>query len=148
MIAKIISAALGTVGFSLLFGVPKKYFLNCAMIGGAGWFGYEMALALGCGTGAAAFVGTVLLALLSRFAAVYCQCPTTVFLIAGIFPLVPGAGIYWTAYYLVSNQLNDALSSGATALKVIFGIVLGIIFVFEIPYKVFAIARPRKREQA
>lgn len=148
MIAKILSAALGTVGFSLLFGVPRKYYLNCALIGGAGWFGYEIALRLGCGTGAAVFIATVLLALLSRFAAVYRQCPTTVFLIAGIFPLVPGAGIYWTAYYLVSNQLNEALSSGATALKTIFGIVLGIVFVFEIPYKVFAVARPRKKKEA
>ena len=144
MIAEILSAALGTVGFSLLFGVPRKFYFNCALIGGAGWFGYKLALILGCGTGVAAFIGTLILALLSRFAAVYRQCPTTVFLIAGIFPLVPGAGIYWTAYYLVSNQLNEALSSGATALKVIFGIVLGIVFVFEIPFKVFAVVKPKK----
>lgn len=28
------------------------------------------------------------------------------FLIAGIFPLVPGAGVYWTAYYIVTDQLR------------------------------------------
>ena len=84
MIAEILSAALGTVGFSLLFGVPRKFYFNCALIGGAGWFGYKLALILGCGTGVAAFIGTLILALLSRFAAVYRQCPTTVFLIAGI----------------------------------------------------------------
>ena len=30
-------------------------------------------------------------------------------LISGIFPLVPGAGIFWTSYNIVSNQLPDAL---------------------------------------
>ena len=144
MIEEILAAALGTVGFSLLFGVPRKFYFNCALIGGAGWLVYKIALMLGCGTGIAVFVATIALALLSRFAAVYRQCPTTVFLIAGIFPLVPGAQIYWTAYYLVTDQLNAALSSGATALKVIFGIVLGMVFVFEIPYKFFSIVKPKE----
>ena len=34
-----------------------------------------------------------------------------------------------------------------TALKVMIAIVLGIVFVFEIPYKVFAIARQRKKAE-
>ena len=29
----------------------------------------------------------------------------TVFLIPGIIPLVPGGGIYWTAYYIVTDPV-------------------------------------------
>mgnify|MGYP003371754346 FL=1 len=83
------------------------------------------------------FLATVLVILLSRFFAVRKRCPVTIFLISGILPLVPGAGIYWTAYYLVTNQLDLALSKGFLAVKVAVAIVLGIVFVFEIPQRFF-----------
>ena len=69
----------------------------------------------------------------------------TVFLICGIFPLVPGAGIYWTSYYLVTAQMRLAMSSGFAAMKAAIAIVLGIVFVFEIPngfFRVLAGKRP------
>ena len=145
MIGEVLAAALGTVGFSILYGVPKKFYFNCALIGAAGWLVYKVAILLGAGITLAVFAAAVVLVLLSRFAAVFCQCPSTVFLIAGIFPLVPGAQIYWSVYYLVTNQFDEALSSGFSALKVMIAIVLGIVFVFEIPHKVFSIANVKKK---
>ena len=59
------------------------------------------------------------------------------FLIAGIFPLVPGAGIYWTVYYLVTGEAALACSSGAAALKAAFAIVLAIAAAFELPRSAF-----------
>ncbi len=50
---------------------------------------------------------------------------------------MPGAGIYWAAYYTVSNQLQMALETGYGAVKVAVAIVLGIVFVFELPEKWF-----------
>ena len=43
----------------------------------------------------------------------------------GLFPLVPGAGVYWTAYYIVTNELDKASQTGYMALKVAVAIVLG-----------------------
>ena len=73
------------------------------------------------------------------FAAVFEKCPAIVFMIAGIFPVVPGAQIYWATYYLVTDQLHAAFDSGFLALKIMISIVLGIVVVFEIPYKFFKI---------
>ena len=75
--------------------------------------------------------------LLSRSFAVYKRCPVTVFLIAGIFPLVPGSGIYWTAFYVVTNDLERAGARGFLTLKDAVAIVLGILFVFEFPQSWF-----------
>lgn len=136
-ISEIIAAAVGTIAFSLLFGVPKEYYPYCGAIGGAGWLVYGLAEGTGSGL-AATFAATVLVILLSRACAVRQKCPVTVFLISGIFPLVPGAGIYWTAYYLVTNQLSLAASTGFSAVKTAMAIVLGIVVVFEIPQKWFA----------
>ena len=64
--------------------------------------------------------------------------PEIIFLISGIFPLVPGAGIYWTAYYLVSDQMSLALASGSGAFKTCLAMVLGIAVIHELPQWIFS----------
>ena len=44
MMIQIIAAVIATVGFSVLFGVPSKYYPYCGVIGGAGWLVYLIAL--------------------------------------------------------------------------------------------------------
>lgn len=140
MIVELISAAVGTIAFSLLFGVPKKFYSHCGSIGAAGWFVYKVMLEkVGLSIAVSVFMATLVIVLLSRYAAVFEKCPATVFLITGIFPVVPGAQIYWATYYLVTDQLNAAFDSGFLALKIMISIVLGIVLVFEIPYKFFRI---------
>ena len=63
----------------------------------------------------------------------------TIFLISGIIPLVPGAGIYWAAYYMVTEEFSMASAKGLEACKVAVAIVLGIVFVFELPQRLFRI---------
>lgn len=58
----------------------------------------------------------------------------TVFLISGIIPLVPGAGVYWMAYYLIMGDLNQAAANGLSATKAAVAIVLGISVISELPY--------------
>ena len=142
MIGELMSAVIGTMAFSLLFGVPRKYFVYCGGIGAAGWFLYKVMLEqVGTSVAVSVFFATLLIVLLSRFAAVSERCPATVFMITGIFPVVPGAQIYWATYYLVSGQVQEAFDSGFLALKIMISIVLGIVVVFEIPYKFFKIKR-------
>ncbi len=138
-----VAAALGTVAFALIFDVPAKYFPLCALIGGSGFFLSEYLATLDLSVTEATFFATALVMLTSRFAAVFMRCPVTVFLVAGIIPLVPGAGIYWTAYYLVMGDTSLALSNGFAAIRAAVAIVLGIVLVFELPNKLFLIAGRR-----
>ena len=140
MILELISAAVGTVAFSLLFGVPRKFYPYCGGLGAAGWLMYKLMLEkVGLSIAVSVFLATIVIVLLSRYAAVFEKCPATIFLITGIFPVVPGAQIYWATYYLVTDQLHAAFDSGFLALKIMISIVLGIVVVFEIPYKFFRI---------
>lgn len=133
---EILSAVVGTVSFSVLFGVPREYYPYCGFIGGAGWLVYCLAELFLPGSGPC-FVATAVVILLSRTAAVVKRCPVTIFLIAGIFPLVPGAGVYWTVYHIVMEELFLAVSTGYSAMKETIAIVMGIVFVFELPQKLF-----------
>lgn len=142
MIMQVMAAVFGTIAFSVLFGVPRQYYVYCGLVGGAGWWLYSVLTEYtGCTATEATFFAAFLVVLLSRFLAVWEKCPATVFLTAGIFPLVPGARIYWTAYYLVTDRPTEAADNGFAALKAAFAIVLGIVLVFEIPDRVFKIRK-------
>lgn len=145
MILQLLAAMVGTVAFSVLFGVPSVYYLYCGLIGGAGW-GIYLAASSISGAAVSSMIATMVVIFLSRLTAVRKRCPVTIFLIAGIFPLVPGAGVYWTAYYIVTDQLRMAAETGYMAVKTAVAIVLGIVFIFEIPQGFFlALSGYRKK---
>lgn len=138
LVVKILAAFVGTVVFALLFGVPRKYYLHCGVVGTLGWVLYYVLVTYTILSATeATFLAIILISIASRFCAVWEKCPVTVFLIAGIIPLVPGAGIYWTAYYLVTGQMALAKASGFEAFKITIAIVLGIVMIFELPQKMF-----------
>ncbi|MDO4295389.1 MAG: threonine/serine exporter family protein [bacterium] len=138
-----LAAAVGTVAFSLLFQVPKHLYVYCGFAGAMGWIVYSC-LEADLGAPTASYFATVMVIVLSRLFAVRERCPATMFLIPGIFPLVPGAGIYWTSYYIVTNALPAAVDSGFLAMKVAVAIVLGIVSVFELPQSCFSVAAKEK----
>ena len=105
----------------------------------AGWLCYCALTPLGSAP-MACFAGTIVVVLLSRIFAVWKKCPITVFLVSGIFPLVPGAGVYYTAYYFVTDSLRLASQKGIESLKMAFAIVLGIVFVVSIPKQWFQVS--------
>ncbi|MBQ1865970.1 MAG: threonine/serine exporter family protein [Bacteroidales bacterium] len=126
------AAFFGTAAFAILFGVPRKHYLDCGFAGAAGWMTYiVLTRAAGFTPVEATFFGSMAVLLCSRFLAIWRRCPVTVFLVCGIFPLVPGGGLFWTSYYLIAGQTNAALSSGFLAVKICVAIALGIIVVEE-----------------
>lgn len=136
MMAEILAAFLGTVAFALLFGVPRNCYVFCGLIGGFGWLIYSVTC-IHADEIFAVLLATMAVVFLSRLVAVRMHCPATLFLIPGIFPLVPGAGVYWAAYYVVTDRLLLAAHTGYSAAKTAVAIVLGIIFVFEFPQRWF-----------
>lgn len=144
LLIQFVASFFGTIAFALIFGVPKKYALTCGIVGASGWLLFTGLKYTGLTVTEATFFATVLAALLSRFAAVFMQCPATVFITAALLPMVPGAGIYWTTYYLVMGDTTLAGSSGFAALKSVIAIVMGFIVVFELPSKIFNLPKRKK----
>lgn len=144
-VLNLLLASTGSLAYAILYNVPRKFYLCAAFTGMAGWFCYYLIVPF-TDTAVASFFGAVGVVLVSRIFAVWKKCPITVFLISGIFPLVPGAGVYYTMYYLVSNELTLAAIKGLESLKIAFGIVLGIVFIVTIPKKWFFIQNWRKKD--
>ncbi len=149
LLSQMLAAFIGTFAFAILFVAPRREYVTAGLIGALGW-GIFLALTRYAAMGAtfAIVLSTAVVCILSRFASVLRKCPSTVFLLCGIFPLVPGAGIFWFTYYLVSNQFQLSLTTGFTAAKAAIAIVLGIIFAMELPQRLFSGKRfrlPRRR---
>lgn len=138
----------GTIGFAIIYNVPRKYYIGCGITGMAGWLMYLFVSTQdNMTTALASFCGSFVVVLLSRILTVSLKCPITIFLVAGILPLVPGAGVYNTAYYLVTNRITLAMLKGIESLKVAFAIVMGIVIVVSIPRDAFHLVYWKKRRQ-
>lgn len=135
--SEVFFAGLGTMAFSLIFHVPARYYPRCGLTGAAGWLVF-IALKGPVGTLTATFAATLAVVLISRFSSVQLRCPVTIFLISGIFPLVPGLGIYQTAYALVESDLAGAGLIGFETAKLAAAMVLAILVGFEAPAGWFA----------
>ena len=103
---------IGTIGYAVLFNIPKKFYLCCGFTGAAGWLIYHAVVSMNASAVTASFFGTLAVVLTSRVLSVRKKCPIIIFLVSGILPLVPGAGIYYTVYYMVTNQLAEAVLRG------------------------------------
>ncbi len=128
-----IVAFISAISFSVLLNVPKNQYLYCGISGTICHLVNKLVLSQGYSDVMASFFATLVLTFVCRFLAIARKMPITIFLIAGIFPLVPGAGIYYTAYYFINDQNILALEEGLETVKIAIGISLGILFVLSLP---------------
>lgn len=104
MVVQTVGAFLAVISFSLILELPKKYVALAGGIGAAGWLVYLLVAAAAGSVIAAAFLSSLLVALSSHISARVFKAPVTVFLVAGILPSVPGASIYRSVSYVISND--------------------------------------------
>lgn len=133
LFVQFLAAAVGTLSFAVLFGCPKKSLPYCALVGAVGWFCYELLVLFDTESMVASLLAVIPLTLLARVFAITIKMPVTVFLLSGIFPLVPGAGIYYTAYYFIQGDHGLALSNGISTLKAAVALAIGITLVLSLP---------------
>ena len=141
-----LAAFIGTFAFAILFGVPRQQYATCGIIGAIGWAAFLILTRAGiAGTMVSITFSTVLICLMSRMVAVWDKCPSTVYLLCGIFPLVPGAGIFWFTYYLVAEKFRLSMTTGFNAGMAAIAIVLGIILAMEFPQRWFSKLRRKSK---
>ena len=137
ILGKVLAACVGTAAFSALFGVPKKYWLDCGICGAVGWGVYLAVMAAYQTPIIGTFAASAVLTMLSRCLAIQRKAPTILFLVCGIFPLVPGAAIYYTAYNFFMGQEALALQYGMDTIKMAIAIGLGIGAAYSLPGHLF-----------
>ena len=127
-------AVIATISFGITFQMPRRHYLACGLTGAVGWMVYIFGVELfALSPAIATLVATLPLTGCARFFSVRHKAPVTIFLLPGIFPLVPGAGIYYTAYYFLRDDRTLFLNKGVETLKIALALALGIALVCSLP---------------
>lgn len=137
MIIQFIVCFFATLSFAVLFSAPKRQLIFCGLTGAAGWMVYLLLMQNNAGIAVANLAASFTLTLMARIFAAVERHPVTVYLLAGIFPLVPGAGIYYTSYYFIMHEMSQFASKGAETIIIAGSIVFGIVFGFSLPQSIF-----------
>lgn len=128
-----IASLVGCIGFSVLFNIHGRGSVLCAVGGVLTWLTYRLTFRL-CGDDIAAYFGaTVIAALYAEIMARIRKYPAISYLVISAFPLIPGAGVYYTTNYVVRGNMESFASEGihtvATAGVMAVGILLVSTFV-------------------
>ena len=106
MIIQFLVSLAATLSFAVLFSAEKKQLFFCGLTGALGWIVYLICLQYHTDNAIANLIATFALTLVARILSAVRRTPVTVFLLTGIFPLVPGAGIYYTSYYFIMGDMS------------------------------------------
>ena len=122
-------ATVGCLGFSILFNIHGPGGLLCALGGGIAWAAYCIALNTSGSEIAGYFWGALAASVYAEIMARVRKYPAISYLVIAIFPLIPGAGVYYTMNYAVQGQMELFASKGmftaAIAGIMAVGILLG-----------------------
>ncbi|WP_246579337.1 threonine/serine exporter family protein [Alkaliphilus flagellatus] len=131
-ITNFIYAYLSTIGFAVLFNVPKSSFIKSGFAGGLGWVIYIFTKNLSGSIVGATFVASLVIAIIGEIFAIIDKNPITVYIIPGIIPLVPGFGLYNTMRSIVDRRFDLAANHGTEALLISVSIAGALVIVLSI----------------
>ena len=103
-VVQIITAAIGTLGFSIYFRVSEKNVFASTLGGALGWGVYLLVDKIGGILFLSNFVAALFVYLYSEFFASRLKAPANIFLIPGIIPLLPGNALYYMMSGLVQGD--------------------------------------------
>lgn len=132
---EVLGAFIAVFWFSVLLETPPKYLIYAGCVGAIGWVAYLAAQGRGAGPVGATFVSALTIALLSHTFARILKAPVTLFLIAGILPTVPGAGMYRIVYYMIAGDRSMSSYYLSETLEIAGGIALAI-FIMDTCFRV------------
>lgn len=116
-------------GFVIVFNIHGRGKLLCALGGAITWGVYCAAEALGCDSLLCCFIATCTAAVFSEAMARLRRYPAISYLVISLLPLIPGAGIYYTALYAIRGDMALAAQYGMNTLATAGVMAAGILVV-------------------
>lgn len=103
-IVQLVSCTIGCVGFAVMFKVRGVQVFYSGIGAFFTWTIYMLVYAVNPSNFLATFVGASFVALYAFFMSRINKAPSTIFLTASVFPLIPGATLYYAMYGFVSQD--------------------------------------------
>lgn len=120
---------IGAVGFAIYFNIHGPGGLLCALGSVLAWSTYLITIHFTDNVIWANFTGAMVASLYAETMARIRKYPAISYLVVSIFPLIPGAGVYYTMTYAVQGQMDRFANNGMLTAAIAGAISLGILLV-------------------
>ena len=136
MVIKVIGAFIAIYAFAVVLETPKKYLWCAGTVSAVGWFVYLLSQQVGTNDVFATFLSAAAISIVSNVYARVFRAPVTVFLVAGILPTVPGAGMYRIAASFIAGDSAMTAQNFITTLE-LAGVIALAIFLVDVFFRMF-----------
>lgn len=122
--SQIIASIIGSIGFSIVFGIRRAYMLPIAVNAGLSWAVYLLVNGF-----AANMVSAMFCSLVAALMARRLRVPTVVLQMPATVPMIPGGSLYYTIYYVFAGDMPTAKSYFFFTARAVFGMAIGFAVV-------------------
>lgn len=126
-ISQALYSLISTFGFAILFNGPKNCLIKASVCGMMGWIVNVLSENLLGSPTLSTFLGAITVGVMGEIFAKLFKKPATMFIIPGVIPLVPGAGMYYTMLSLITGEFNETARLGSETVFTAFLIAIAII---------------------
>lgn len=129
IITQLIACFIGCMGFVILFNIHGPGGLLCALGGTIAWGTYLLTMHLTGNDLAAYFWAAMVASLYSEIMARVRKYPAISYLVISIFPLIPGASVYYTMNYAVRDEMAAFADKGMHTIAIAGVIAVGVLLI-------------------
>ncbi len=126
---QLLACLLGCIGFSILFNIHGPGGLLCTLGGVLAWATYMIVIWLGGSDLSGYLWATIFSSIYSEVMARIRKYPAISYLVVSIFPLIPGASVYYTMTHAVKGDMASFANTGMRTISIAGAIAVGILLV-------------------
>ena len=139
-----IATFIACIGFCIIFNIHGFGIVICAAGGMITWMVYCACGYFGCDIYICYFISTIVAAAYSEIMARVRKYPAISYLVVAIFPLIPGAGIYYATSYLMQSQQDAFVQKALQTIGIAGVIAVGILMVSTL-VRLWTVWKSRKK---
>lgn len=124
-----ISSLIGCIGFSILFNIHGPGALLCTLGGCLAWAAYCTSYYISGNEILSYLCASIVASIYSEIMARIRKYPAISYLVVACFPLLPGAGIYYTANSIVRGDMAGFSQKGIHTVAIACALAIGILLV-------------------
>ena len=129
LVIQCLACFVGCLGFSIVFNIHGSGGLFYSLGGMLTWVIYLISMELSGSELLGYFWGAVFASTYAEIIARVRKCPAISSLVIGIFPLIPGAGVYFTMNYAVRGQMDLFAARGMYTAGIAGLMAVGILLI-------------------
>jgi len=124
-----VCAFFACIGFSVLYNIHGFGMVICAVGGALGWLSYLLAGLAVDSDLLQVFIAALTISVYAELMARVRKCPVTGYLLVGLFPLVPGGGIYYAMEHAIYGETAEFISTLMHTLGMAGALAVGVLLV-------------------